>query len=281
MILIVSSFAFAACGNNNKNTVTIPKFTITYETNGGSDISSMYSDVVETEPETTKTGYDFQGWFTDSTFSGEKITFPYAPIENTRLYAKWQKNKIGEKNDLIALCKSKGTKNGNNYDWVFSSETSALTQLKDKTWFYFGYTAFESTYILRYNELTGLFTLNGMNLSIYMKDGKFAYRTITNVTFSYGEFEKGRLHDLVFEYWSRSATYLSFGYAGTNEYEATGIKIESTFSREISTNWTRTSVSYNGLYTLEEQINEMDNTLSDSFRYLNNELKKLGYLTIT
>lgn len=63
-------------------------FTVTFETNGGSAVQSVTTDVIEEEPQTTYEGHDFAGWYTDSNFT-DRVTFPYTVTQNITLYAKW------------------------------------------------------------------------------------------------------------------------------------------------------------------------------------------------
>ena len=68
------------------------KYTVHFDTDGGTYVSDMIVSVIDRSPETTKDGYEFEGWYTDKTFSN-KISFPYEVTENQTLYAKWEKNK--------------------------------------------------------------------------------------------------------------------------------------------------------------------------------------------
>ncbi|MBR4322707.1 InlB B-repeat-containing protein [Treponema sp.] len=63
--------------------------TVTFETNGGTPISSYVTAIISTSPITTKNGYYFYGWYTNSDFSGDTVFFPYEPFEDTVLYARW------------------------------------------------------------------------------------------------------------------------------------------------------------------------------------------------
>lgn len=67
-------------------------YTVTFETNGGSDIPDktiIYGQPV-TEPATpTKAGFAFNGWYTSSNFSS-LYTFGNTISDNITLYAKWQ-----------------------------------------------------------------------------------------------------------------------------------------------------------------------------------------------
>ena len=91
-----SEFDFASVLNEN---ITLyagwerKTFTISFEPNGGSDVpaqSVKFEDKVElVEP--TKSGYSFEGWYTDSALTN---VYDFdAPVESSfTLYAKWLKN---------------------------------------------------------------------------------------------------------------------------------------------------------------------------------------------
>lgn len=64
------------------------KYTVRFDTDGGTYVSDMIVSVIDRSPETTKDGYEFEGWYTDKTFSN-KISFPYEVTEDLTLYAKW------------------------------------------------------------------------------------------------------------------------------------------------------------------------------------------------
>ncbi|MBD5406518.1 MAG: SUMF1/EgtB/PvdO family nonheme iron enzyme [Treponema sp.] len=65
-------------------------FTVTFETNGGSDVAALETARIEESPVTTLDGNTFAGWYTDADFSDEsKIAFPYNVTRNITLYAKW------------------------------------------------------------------------------------------------------------------------------------------------------------------------------------------------
>ena len=68
------------------------KYTVRFDTDDGTYVSDMIVSVIDRLPETTKDGYEFEGWYTDKTFSN-KISFPYEVTEDQTLYAKWEKNK--------------------------------------------------------------------------------------------------------------------------------------------------------------------------------------------
>ena len=70
------------------------KYTITYNTNGGSQIAeeTNQTNLPDPLPATTKDGYEFAGWYTDADFT--TIARPgQALIADTTLYAKWIEHK--------------------------------------------------------------------------------------------------------------------------------------------------------------------------------------------
>ena len=64
-------------------------YRVSFETNGGSEIESYRTDIIEKLPDCKKEDAEFLGWYTSSDFSSDKITFPYELKEDTTLYAKW------------------------------------------------------------------------------------------------------------------------------------------------------------------------------------------------
>ncbi len=66
--------------------------TVTFESNGGSEVSDQtitYNKIAtEPTPSPTKTGYDFAGWYTDNSY-GTKYDFSSAVTTDITLYAKW------------------------------------------------------------------------------------------------------------------------------------------------------------------------------------------------
>lgn len=65
-------------------------FTVTFETNGGSEVNSVSSYIVKESLETTKANKSLSGWYLDSECTDEnKVTFPFYPAEDVTLFAKW------------------------------------------------------------------------------------------------------------------------------------------------------------------------------------------------
>jgi uncharacterized repeat protein (TIGR02543 family) len=68
----------------------IPQYTVKFSTDGTScDSKTVYEGVSVTLPTTSKTGYNFLGWYTASS-GGTKVTSPYTPTSSITLYAHWE-----------------------------------------------------------------------------------------------------------------------------------------------------------------------------------------------
>ncbi|MDD2493230.1 MAG: InlB B-repeat-containing protein, partial [Bacilli bacterium] len=73
---------------------TINQYTISFNSNGGStviEIAQDYNTIVIEPTNPTKKGYDFVGWYSDSSFT-TPYTFTIMPAENITVYAKWTIN---------------------------------------------------------------------------------------------------------------------------------------------------------------------------------------------
>lgn len=66
------------------------EYKVSFVTNGGLPLADITVSVIQSEPQTTKSGYKFIGWYTDSATETGKISFPYTVTEETTLYAKWK-----------------------------------------------------------------------------------------------------------------------------------------------------------------------------------------------
>lgn len=84
LLVCLLSTVIVAC----ENTIY---YTVTFETNGGSQVQEVSVNPGDsiTSPTSTKEGYVLEGWYDNAEFNGEKITFPYVPNKDTKLYAKW------------------------------------------------------------------------------------------------------------------------------------------------------------------------------------------------
>ncbi|MBQ1999927.1 MAG: InlB B-repeat-containing protein, partial [Spirochaetales bacterium] len=76
------------------------KYTVTFETNGGSAVAEQIvtaGDVINAPAEPTKTDYIFAGWYFDSSYN-TLASFPYSVTNDVTLYAKWVK-----KSDIVKV----------------------------------------------------------------------------------------------------------------------------------------------------------------------------------
>lgn len=89
-LVLSAIFGLTACGDNNKE-----KYTIAFETNGGSTVESITVNKGDSVnlPNTTKDRYEFEGWFETAEFNGKSISSPYTPSGNVTLYAKFTETK--------------------------------------------------------------------------------------------------------------------------------------------------------------------------------------------
>jgi len=78
--------------NNTKGNPQPDTFTITFDSNGGSDVQAITKKAGEsiTAPSApTRTGYTFSGWYTDNGTFENEYTFGTMPAQNLTLFAKW------------------------------------------------------------------------------------------------------------------------------------------------------------------------------------------------
>lgn len=95
MLIAAIAIAIAAlstsCKSDNYDLNAVQNYTVTFQTDGGSEISSVTTvEGYISEPATpTKEGFTFDGWYTDSLF---EIEFDYEAmiICDITLYAKWE-----------------------------------------------------------------------------------------------------------------------------------------------------------------------------------------------
>ncbi len=65
------------------------KYQVSFVTNCDIKIDSYRTNRIESIQELNQEGFDFDGWYTNAYFDGEKITFPYEVKYDVTLYAKW------------------------------------------------------------------------------------------------------------------------------------------------------------------------------------------------
>lgn len=66
------------------------KYTVSFNTNGGSEIDSIRAVVIPESPNTTLQNHYFVGWYEKPELTGLKVEFPYSVTKDVTLNAKWQ-----------------------------------------------------------------------------------------------------------------------------------------------------------------------------------------------
>ena len=64
-------------------------YTVSFETNGGTEIQAFRTDKITSSPKTQKEGYIFAGWYTSSNYL-EEVSFPFELSRNITFYARWE-----------------------------------------------------------------------------------------------------------------------------------------------------------------------------------------------
>ena len=64
-------------------------YSVEFEVNGGTNVSSYRGTDIQKTPESSKEGYILKGWYLDSDFT-KPVTFPYVLQSDCKLYAKWE-----------------------------------------------------------------------------------------------------------------------------------------------------------------------------------------------
>ena len=67
------------------------EYTVFFDVDNGTPVAAVTTSRIEKQPQTTREGYTFEGWYADENFT-EKVTFPYEVTRAQTLYAKWEKN---------------------------------------------------------------------------------------------------------------------------------------------------------------------------------------------
>ena len=172
----------AACGEEAIDPLST--YSTKFHTNKGSAIETRYG-IIKTEPVPERIGYQFAGWFDDSSLNGERITFPYTPQSSGDLYAAWQltdskaavvqffKDEQVSRSSYLAI----GTVTYQNGKYIYERSFSPTE---------------DSLYVYQfvYDTVNDYFTLYGNFVYIYYIGNTRNYLKIaTNQTFFWGEFD--------------------------------------------------------------------------------------------
>lgn len=81
----VSVYAFY---EKTEEPVLPQEYTVFFDVDNGTPVAAVTTSRIEKQPQTTREGYTFEGWYADKNFT-EKVTFPYEVTRAQTLYAKW------------------------------------------------------------------------------------------------------------------------------------------------------------------------------------------------
>jgi uncharacterized repeat protein (TIGR02543 family) len=105
---------------------TLNNYTVTYNTNGGTNIapSEVPYEGTVAAPDVTKAGYTLIGWYLTEDFSGARITFPITVTADVTIYAKWVENAALDEDGLIFTYNSAG-----DYYSVTYADNTVVTEI--------------------------------------------------------------------------------------------------------------------------------------------------------
>ena len=87
VIALIAATSFTACSACGEKTT---KYELSFATNGGAAIASVSVEegASYTLPTPVREGYEFDGWYLNADFTGERVTEVTVTAEST-VYAKW------------------------------------------------------------------------------------------------------------------------------------------------------------------------------------------------
>jgi len=141
--------------------------TISFETYGGTEIEGIHlleGAAVTAPTDPTRTGYSFEGWFTDDEFNNE-YSFSSMPVEDLTLYAKWERNK-----STISF----ETNDGSLIDPITQDEDSVIIEPANPTKTYYDFVGWYTE-----PELTNLYTFTTMPIDDFTLYAKWVEATST------------------------------------------------------------------------------------------------------
>lgn len=69
--------------------MSFTSFTVTFDEAGGTAVADQTTSLIADIPVSSKEGNALQGWYTDVSNEATKVSFPFDPLENVTLHAKW------------------------------------------------------------------------------------------------------------------------------------------------------------------------------------------------
>ncbi|MCX4365008.1 MAG: InlB B-repeat-containing protein [Bacilli bacterium] len=105
---------------------TVTKYTVTFNANGGtvdtSSIELIKNTTIGTLPTPTRTGYTFNGWFTEQT-GGEQISSNTKVTDNKTIYARWTVKTYNVLTNLDGRCSNERPENADESTTIKYGET--------------------------------------------------------------------------------------------------------------------------------------------------------------
>lgn len=156
------------------------KYTITYKANGGeinatSDKVKIGESISLRTP--TRTGFTFEGWYTNEDLTGNPVGSSYTPSSNVTLYAKWKSNfpriRYGSTDDSNYENVDCGSEEGHTLGKLI------LRQLDDKNGVTLAYAGKSVEFVLKQNVSCVLFSYAMVLYALQAKVTKYDYRTDT------------------------------------------------------------------------------------------------------
>jgi len=158
----VTQMTVAASGTEVEIKYDRKSYTVTFDSNGGSDVSSqsLRYGATATEPAdptktaTASTEYTFEGWYSDSGLE-TSFSFDSAITSDITLYAKWTETAVTPQKTAGSISYATTTVSKTTFDGTFTNE---LTTTGDGTVTY----ASSKTDVAEVNTQTGLVTIKGL-----------------------------------------------------------------------------------------------------------------------
>lgn len=211
-------------GGSEDDKPTITTYTITYMTNGGSEIDQQTvaagSIITDTPSTTTREGYEFIGWYYDENLT-EEVVFPYKVMGNSIFYAKWKQ----VENVIITFI--------TNCDLVLASKTVQVGTMIDlDTLIRTGYT-FDGWYSdQEFNTKVESPITAIENITLYAKWTALPTYTITYIVNGGTELEPLTVY---------SGTYVNLGIPTKDYYVFEGWYLEENLTTKITSPYEVTS----------------------------------------
>lgn len=170
-----------------------PVYSITFETNGGESVDTMYidvGDVIGTEPVTSMDDGHFLGWYEDPHYEGEAVTFPYIPSANVTLYAKWALRPESPAISLAApwvTSKRGGKFHTGDHEYTFHDVLSIISENENE--YFSHYEIHATTYTPNAKSVQHTTTSKSFTIDIYLgeKTNHGSYEVTVYIVDIYGQ----------------------------------------------------------------------------------------------